>query len=263
MIMPNDSTVSSKQQHIYVFKFRGNAKVSYENYRSYHWTGRENDERDIESEILDRLKIIEKRLDSEEPGNNGRSERDDANLASELFKDASSIQKEVSSIIKSSLPTEIDDVSIDTRIEFYNGSLAWVGEVVVVVFAAMNVLSAISGTVDFFDKVSGIIEFAVQTSVARAAKRRNATIHQESIRSQVIPPVRVQQGSGSQAGILEHILRQQDIQNKQLQEILQRQTLIIDHFLRKQEKKDNNALIYLVGLIPWLIIIGLIYLLIK
>jgi hypothetical protein len=103
----------------------------------------------------------------------------------------------------------------------------------------------------------------VQTPITKAVKQRNAYIQYESIRNQVIPPVQIQRIQYSQSSMLEHLMRQQDLQGRHLQEISQRQTLIIDHFIKKTKKEDGNILVYALGLMPWLVIIALIYLLLK
>lgn len=232
--MPYDEDQPKSKEKLFVFRFSGYAEYDYEN---------------------DNYEFSERKF----------PQKNSYHLAHDLNKDAASIQQEINYIIKSSLPTELGEFHVTSKIEFSEGSLEWVGEVVIAIFAVMNVLSAISGTVDFFEKLSKYTKHALEVSVLKAAKKRNARLDRSNMRVDVIQPVRINVDH-NKLNAFEHILRQQDIQSRHLHEISQRQTLILNHLLEHQtakKKEETPMLVYALGLIPWVIIFVLIYLLMK
>jgi len=148
--MPDEVNEQNEERRFFEFRFKGYDDFSYKNDDRY-----KNNDRDV-------------------------------SLATVLNEHRDEIAEEILSIVESLLNQP--EILFKAEIDFFEGSIEWIGAVVLIV-SGMNLLSAISGTADFFEKVAKLIEFAVESSVRKSIARTRIPIRTSSFNMQVMRPV--------------------------------------------------------------------------
>jgi len=170
--------------------------------------------------------------DIEEGYRRGDGDPESGEVVSGLNKDARSIARQINDTIEPSLP---EGFSVDTRIEFFEGSIEWLG-VVMLTVAAMDWMSRISGTVDFFEKLAKLIHFAAEGPVRRSISRYGP-IRPNGFRMTVNPPLNVPLGNPSNP-VLDEILTRQRELSRLLQTIIQNQNAAAQQLIQRQQGTD-------------------------
>lgn len=139
-------------------------------------------------------------------------------LISFLNEHRSSISKDIESKIRVQLPEQIN---IDVDIRFVEGSLAVVGTAILF---GINLISGIEGTIGLFERISKIINFAVDNSVRKAVLKMGARIPENSFRLSIVEPVDILTGDADKTSdVLMEWLKEQSQLSRV---ILERQNVI-------------------------------------
>lgn len=180
-----------------------------------------------------------------------------AGLVSLLESNRDYIEDEIRFIIMKTISDP--EIEIYPRIEFFEGSIEIMG-IVAILISSMNLLSAISGTVDFFEKTSKTISFAVERSVRRTILQAGGRIREGSFKVDVITPnpyllSRLSRSSiSNQLPLIESLKIWQREQSRLIHLVIQNQNLILASVLNKE--KDNQKLkFYIFGLLVVLLVV--------